>query len=83
MLICLALSSEMLEVSGFSTFLQKFVHLQFHMTEGDAALAVGCMVVPGIIIHSQLVQCEVSQYKKGKGNMTLIDSRDNGKGTVK
>ena len=46
-LICLAMSSEMLAINGFSTFLQKFVHLRFHLTEGDAALAVGCMVVPG------------------------------------
>ena len=45
--ICLGITCESLATSGFSAFLAKLIHLQFHVTEGDSSLYTGATIIPG------------------------------------
>ena len=47
MLVNLAMAVEMTMVIGLSTFFQKYAHVQFNYTEGDASIVIGLLVVPG------------------------------------
>ena len=51
-LVNVATACEAAAVIGLSTFIQKIVHVQFHFTEGDASLIVGCIVIPGAAVGS-------------------------------
>ena len=41
----MGITCESLAVGGYSAFLAKFVHLQFHVTEGDSSLYTGMIMI--------------------------------------
>jgi len=45
--ICLGGASETLAISGFSTFISKFIETQFHFTSSNASLYTGIIILPG------------------------------------
>ena len=50
MLYTFSTAFELLTISGFSTFLPKYLETQFHVTSSKAALYVGFAILPGTFV---------------------------------